>query len=350
MNTWRTLRLELLLPAILGGCGDGVGPTTDGLPRGPSAAVGGPGLVAPSFLGASAPSQTRIDLSWRDNATRESGFEVHRSTTGELGAYALRATTLANVRAFGDEGLLAETGYCYRVRALGKNGKNVTYSAFSNSACAVTLAPPPPPPPPPPIPAAASGATAVPASSDQVRVSWIDNSSNEYAFRFQRSLDGGVAWESLSQPLYGENMTSGLLPAVAEQRVCFRVVAYNAGGEAPPSNAACTTPAAAPTILTANWIDGQTVTLGWSDNSAVEDGYQVWLVQENCVGFCDAFDPLCYNEGQCPQTTLIAALPANSTGYTVRDQLFGIYRYEFLYVVAASGGGVSSLSNVLTVP
>ena len=348
MKTWRTLRLELLLPAMLAGCSDREGPTADGLPSGPSAAVGGAGIAAPSFLSASASSQTRIDLSWRDNATKESGFELHRSTTGEFGAYSLLATTFANVRVYGDEGLSAGTGYCYRVRALVRTGKSVNYSAFSNSACAVTLVSPPPPPPP--IPAAASGTTAVPVNSSEVRVSWIDNSTNEIGFRFQRSFDGGSTWNVLTQLTYGENSTYANLPAVAEQQVCYRVVAFNAGGEAAPSNAGCTTPPAAPTNLTATWSDAQTVTLGWTDNSAVEDGYQVWLLQENCIGFCNAFDPECEYYGQCPQSILVAALPANSTGYISRNQVFGVYRYEFLYVVATRAGGVSNLSNFVAVP
>src|SRR5688572_13958388 len=43
------------------------------------------------------PSETRIDVSWQDNSTKPVSFEVHRSTNGESGAFALLATTAARV-------------------------------------------------------------------------------------------------------------------------------------------------------------------------------------------------------------------------------------------------------------
>jgi titin len=317
---------------------------------GPSAAVGAAGLTAPSSLTATGVSQTRIDLGWRDNAIKESGFEVHRSATGASGAFTLHATTGANVLTYIDEGLASASGYCYRARAVRRSGKSVTYSAFSNIACAVTLTPPPPPPTPPP--AAASGALAAPSSSSSVAVSWTDNSSNEVGFRFHRSFDGGTVWEVFNG-IAGADVTFWEnLPAVSEQQVCYRVIAFNDGGEAPPSNAACTIPPARPTNLSAARIDAETLALLWSDNSTVEDGYQVWLIQENCIGFCDAFDPLCYNYVMCPQLTLVAVLPANSTGYTGRHPLFdaGLYRYELLYIVATRDGGRSTGSEWVPIP
>lgn len=57
-----------------------------------------PGLVAPSFsvsrgdpanLVAAAVSHERVDLTWQDNSTNESGWEVHHSTTGPTGTFGL---------------------------------------------------------------------------------------------------------------------------------------------------------------------------------------------------------------------------------------------------------------------
>lgn len=53
--------------------------------------------------------------------------------------------------------------------------------------------------------------------------------------------------------------------------------ARSLGGDAPPSNPDCTAPPAAPTNLVATPRDDGGADLRWSDNSAVEDGYEVWI-------------------------------------------------------------------------
>src|SRR2546425_8239731 len=47
-----------------------------------STGVAGPTVKVPSNTNAIAVSQSRIDVSWQDNSTNETGFEVHRSTGG----------------------------------------------------------------------------------------------------------------------------------------------------------------------------------------------------------------------------------------------------------------------------
>ena len=101
----------------------------------------------PSNTTAVAVSESRTDVSWQDNSTNETGFEVYRSTTGENGTFSLRTATGANTTSYPDEGLAASTQYCYKVRALNTSDGSARYSEFSNAACATTLAPPPPPAP-----------------------------------------------------------------------------------------------------------------------------------------------------------------------------------------------------------
>ena len=100
---------------------------------------------APSNTNAISVSDGRIDVSWQDNSTNETGFEVHRSATGSAGVFTLVATTTANVTARTDTGLNPSTQYCYKARAFITVGSGTSYSDFSNTACATTLAPPPPP-------------------------------------------------------------------------------------------------------------------------------------------------------------------------------------------------------------
>jgi hypothetical protein len=86
-------------------------------------------LSAPSGLGVSAVSTSRIDLSWTENSFNESGFKIERKT-GAGGAWSVIATVGANVKAYQNTGLSASTNYIYRVRAFNAAGT----SAYSNEA------------------------------------------------------------------------------------------------------------------------------------------------------------------------------------------------------------------------
>jgi Tol biopolymer transport system component len=100
---------------------------------------------APTNTHVVAVSDSRIDVSWQDNSANETGFEVHRSANGSNGTFMLVATTTAGVTVQGDLGLNPATQYCYKVRAFLTVNSRGSYSDFSNTACATTLAPPPPP-------------------------------------------------------------------------------------------------------------------------------------------------------------------------------------------------------------
>jgi len=288
-------------------------------------------------------SATQIDISWQDQSANETGFQVHRSLTGVSGSFALVATTGANVQSYGNTGLAPATQHCYQIRAVLVVAGNTIYSTFANIACATT--------PPLQPPAAASGATARPSGSSVVLVSWIDNSSTEDGFRLYQSIDGGTVWGLVATT--GPNGGITNVPAVAEQPACYRVVAYNAAGDASPSNASCTTTPAGPTNLVVTRVDTETVALTWSDNSAVEDGYEVWFLQTNCIGACDTFDPWCEYYGMCAAGRVrIAVLPANSISYTGSNTLFvrAGYAYEVFYVVAMKDGATSDWSPMVWLP
>jgi alpha-tubulin suppressor-like RCC1 family protein len=83
-------------------------------------------------------SSTRINLAWRDNATSETGFEIHRSTAGSGGPFTLLARRGANVTSYSNTGLSPSKRYCYKVRAVGGTTLQPQYSAFSNTSCAST--------------------------------------------------------------------------------------------------------------------------------------------------------------------------------------------------------------------
>src|SRR6266571_8892319 len=98
----------LLVLSLLIGC--------DPSPVGPSTPVFRI-AEAPSRTNAVAVSETRIDVSWQDNSSNETGFEVHRSTAGASGAFVLLASTGAGATTYGDAALTPAKQYCYMVRA-----------------------------------------------------------------------------------------------------------------------------------------------------------------------------------------------------------------------------------------
>ena len=157
-------------------------------------------------------------------------------------------------------------------------------------------------------------------------MSWVDNSTNESGFRVERSLNAGSTWTNAVT--VGSNVASSQDPGRSnEQQVCYRVVAFNAGGDSPPSNADCTAPPAAPTELTATAeADQPAIDLAWKDNSAVEDGYEV-LRDDGIFG-----------------RWLVANLPANTTSY--RDASVGNNTTYEYHVRAKKDGGFSDRSEV----
>src|SRR5439155_1179610 len=194
-----------------------------------------------------------------------------------------------------------------------------------------------------------------------ISLGWQDNSPNETGFDVLRSTTGAsgaltsITTTAAKVTYYTD---TGLDP---KQPYCYtvhalgqqnRVVAFNKYGDAPPSNTACTAFPFAPTNLVAKAVDGQTIDLTWTDNSAFEDGYEVQ---------------------RCCQTgsIVVANLPANATtyrdaslvpnaqySYTVRakkDQGFSEYSNYASAITATAppsapvAGAYPSSSNIITV-
>jgi hypothetical protein len=133
----------------------------------------------PSNLAASVVSTSQIDLSWTDNSTNETGFELKRATDSGFTQNvvwigAIQGTTYSNT------GLNSATTYYYKVRAQGTSGD----STYSNTVSAATLSSDPIPQPPGNL-----SATAV--SDTQIQLTWTDNSSNETGFELKRATDSG---------------------------------------------------------------------------------------------------------------------------------------------------------------
>jgi len=285
-------------------------------------AATGPTVNAPSNIAAAAVDTSQINLSWQDNSTNESGFEVHRSTTGASGAFTLRASLSANTSALSDKGLAKSTQYCYKVRAFQTRGSNTYLSAFSAIACVTTPAPAPPPGPPNAPSVAGVLAT---YSTAGISVSWADNSANEDGFRIERSTDGGVTWTIVGTTSFTTWSDAG---APVEQQVCYRAFAFNAFGDSPPSNTACTVRLAGPGDVAMVGDD-----LTWTDNSSFETGYELWYMDDN---------------GGPAYEGLAGRYPANTTSIPGLGSCPLSWCWGWVVMAVSSDGSSSAYAGVLT--
>jgi len=283
----------------------------------------GAGVKAPSNISAIAGSFSQISLSWQDNSSNEDGFEVHRATPWPISPYTLRDNLPTNTIAFGDTGLTASTQYCYKVRAYQAKGRQTSFSAFSDVVCVTTQAPPPPP-----TPGAPTNVSAALVPGITVRVQWADNSTNELGFRLERSADQ-VTWATVAT--IGPSSDAAVLfiddSWSIEQQVCYRVFAFNTVGDS-PSASACTASLLGPTNLTLT--DG----LAWTDNSSIEDGYEVWV----------RFGPYC----SIQPIALFAVLPADATSAPAAAS--GDCPIVGYLVAATKAGAYSDFAEVATEP
>ncbi len=142
---------------------------------------------APSGLTSSVISSSRIDLSWSDNSTDETGFELKRATDS---GFTQNVVWIGNIQgtSYSNTGLAASTTYHYKVRAEGET-QDSPYSTAVNATTNTSDDTPPNAP---------SGISATAVSTTQVNLTWTDNSNNETGFELKRATDSGftqnVVW------------------------------------------------------------------------------------------------------------------------------------------------------------
>jgi len=250
-------------------------------------------------------------LAWTDNSAVEDGYEVERAPWG--GEYSVIANLPANATSYRDSQVNVDVRYFYYVRAKKDGG----FSDQSNFVNGVVASGPP----------LAPVTDAVASSTTSIDVTWTATSSNADGFRIERSTDDGFSW--ISAGTVGGHWTRfSDTDRTAEQRVCYRVLAFNSTGDSAPSNVDCTSTTVGPTNLTATAVNSLTVDLAWTDNSNTEDGYIVvrinFLIQESWF--------------------VIAELPSNATSYRDEDLWFGPGTYTY-QVAAKKDCGVPDYPN-----
>lgn len=280
-----------------------------------------PTPAAPTSLTAQTASSSAINLAWLDNSTNETSFRVEQLVGAGYQEVQVLAAGTIRVQIIG---LAPGTAYTFRVRAANTAGA----SGYSNIASAITTASTPPPPSGG-VPGAPSSLSGWAASPGEIVLNWIDNASNETAFRVERSVNGAFQ-EVLA---VGANITTARvsgLPSGSGQY--FRVRASNAAGSSAYTNTLyVTTPSpgptapAAPARLTARAVSSSAIQLTWSDGSSNETSFRI----EKLVG--SSYQEV-LSVGSNVTSAQIGGL-SPSTGYTFR-------------VRAANSAGYSGYSNI----
>lgn len=276
--------------------------------------------ATPSDLTVAAQSGTAVDLSWTDNSAHEDGYDIERAETG-VWSFTTVGNVGTDVTTFRDATVSANRTYIYRVWVTREGAR----AGASNQVTAITATDVPPAP---------SSVDVFPFGSTGIAINWSDAAANETGFRIERSENGGAAWVAAGSVVAN---SSGFSDGgrTSERQVCYRVFAFNAVGDSPPSPMDCTVPPAAPTTLVATTAPGLAIDLTWTDNSSVEDGYTVLRWFEECGGYYYYY----CNRYYAP----IADLGPNVTSY--RDEGLGPAVVHSYVVVARSDGGTSDQSN-----
>jgi hypothetical protein len=276
---------------------------------------------APTTLVATAISSTRIDLTWSDNATNETGYRVDRRPVG--GTFAQIASLGVNAQTYQDTtGLAAGTTYEYRVYATGAGGN----SGLSNIASATTV-------PNVIAPAAPTQLAYANLTTSSVSLAWADNANNETGYRVERRIGTG-AFSTLAT--LGANTTSHADTTLSlATSYEYRVRAFNGAGDSAASNAVgFTTPSGStipqtPANLTATVQAGAQVRLNWQDASTNETAF---VIQRRYRGWI---------------WSDIATTGANTVTYLDTTSI-GNVTYEYR-VLARNAAGDSAFSNLVEV-
>jgi hypothetical protein len=227
--------------------------TTDDVP--PSKPVG---------LAAWPTGPASIELSWSDESTNETGFEIQRKM-GAAGSWTLAMTPEADAITASDPGLDPASTYFYRIRACNEVG----CSDYSGEAEATTDEVPPQAP---------QGLVASPTGSTTASLSWTDASDNESSFEVERKKDATGLWSLIGSlgpdaQLFDD---AGLTPNTS---YTYRIRACNVAGCSGYSNDAPVVtnevPPDAPAGLSAVATGPGEVDLSWVDGSQNEGIFRI---------------------------------------------------------------------------
>jgi fibronectin type 3 domain-containing protein len=230
----------------------------------------------PTMLSDSTISATEIQLSWLDNATGETGYEIERCEGSGCSDFAPSDTTAADATSIVIGGLDGSAAHQFRVRAFNASGS----SGYSNTVIGRADVPP--------APTALAGELVSPSQLD---LTWSDNAENETAYIVERCDGSGCVGFAVIDSIAADLSAFSDNTVGIDTVYRYRVRASNAVG--PSAYTAevevSTYRPATPTGLAAQPISATRVDLTWTDVAANDTA----IVVERCVGVdCSAFSEL----------------------------------------------------------
>lgn len=254
-----------------------------------------------------------LDLSWTDNSSDETGFEIQQSPNG-TDTWTAVTTTAANATSYAHDVGARDTQKYYRIRAVGADA-NSNWTSVVNAITA---------------PANPTSIVLTP-SSGQIEVAWTDNSSTETTFSIERKPSGGAYSVLTTDTASPYADTSG-----AEGTTYFyKIRAYRASDgiySGYATEQSSTVPPSAPTNLLASCTDdtpaASKVQLTWQHTSQNETGTKI----ERKLG-AGAYSTI--------TTTAGGVSSYEDTGLTESS--------EYTYRISATAGGVFSSTIEATV-
>jgi FtsP/CotA-like multicopper oxidase with cupredoxin domain len=244
-------------------------------------------VSAPSNLTATSPTGVGVTLTWLDNSTNETSFQVSRSG-GAVAFVPVNVTRTAALKAatggtvtYADATALAGTAYSYTVVAINTVGTTVSASPAANISIATAMPAP-------------TGLTAV-QSGANIALTWTDTSATETSFEVLRTDTSGltavtypVARTAAQATSVNRAVTYSDIAAVPGTVYTYAVRAVNTAAPVAPAltgvstysgytaNATASVVIPAPTQLsTALPAAGTGVLLTWVDNATFETGYRI---------------------------------------------------------------------------
>ena len=273
--------------------------------------------ATPTLISAIAISSSQVNLSWRDNATNETGYRIERRLTSGT-TLSLVANLAANATSYQNTGLTAATGYTYVVSAIAPGGGLVSATPIAVTTYALTAAP--------------TSFTATAFSASQVNLSWRDAATNETGYRIERRLTSGTTLSLVANlPANAASyQNTGLTAATGYTYVVSAIAPGGALASSAPVVVTTYALTAAPTTVVATPFSSNQINLTWRDMATNETGYRIQRRLTTGTAW-----------------TILANLAANATSY--RDTgLATSTGYTYLVSAIAPGGALVSAAQVAT--
>ncbi|GAB3762217.1 fibronectin type III domain-containing protein [Spirosoma pomorum] len=268
---------------------------------------------APTSLTGTAPAYNQVVLTWKDNSTGETKFEIERNnftTFTKIGEVAGNITTYTDNTVGGGT---------YRVRAILATGAPTTYSNE------FTISTPPQPPTSP------TDLVATAESSNSIKLTWNNGSGGTPTdYQIERGTVAGGPFNLLQTVAYSRAPTFTDNGAVGGTQYCYRIRARNTGGSSNYTTAVCATPPLAPTSvnnLKATAISNSSIKLTWD-----RYGKEISLSIERRIG-------------QTGSWSRVGAATSDGGEYTDNGLSGGT---EYCYRIAEDGHNYSSIACATT--